>query len=47
MLVDKQNNEYRISEFAPIKELFESKIERFIIPQAIERIKEYLGKLGD
>ncbi len=45
MLVDKQNNEYRISEFAPIKELFENKIEKFLIPQTIERIKEYLDKL--
>lgn len=45
MLLDKQNNEYRISEFASIKELFENKIERFIVPQTIERIKEYLQKL--
>ena len=47
MLVDKQNNEYRISEFAPIKELFENKIEKFLIPQTIERIKEYLDKLEE
>tara|TARA_Y100000310_G_C20464210_1_gene706825 strand:+ start:229 stop:678 length:450 start_codon:yes stop_codon:yes gene_type:complete len=47
MLVDKQNNTYRISEFAPIKELFENKIEKFLIPQTIERIKEYLNKLED
>lgn len=45
MLIDKQNNEYRISEFASLKELFESKIENFLIPQTIERIKEYLEKL--
>jgi hypothetical protein len=45
LLVDKQENKYRISEFAPLSELFESKIERFIIPQTIERIKEYLDKL--
>jgi hypothetical protein len=45
MLVDKQENKYRISEFAPISELFENKIEKFLIPQAIERIKEYLSML--
>ena len=45
MLVDKQENQYRISEFASLSELFENKIEKFLIPQSIERIKEYLGKL--
>ncbi len=45
MLVDKQENQYRISEFAPLSELFEAKIERFLVPQTIERIKEYLAKL--
>ena len=45
MLVDKQENKYRISEFAPLSELFEKKIENFLIPQTIERIKEYLEKL--
>ena len=45
MLVDKQENQYRISEFASLSELFESKIEKFLIPQSIERIKEYLCKL--
>ncbi|MEK6928218.1 MAG: hypothetical protein AABX11_07330 [Nanoarchaeota archaeon] len=47
MLVDKQENQYRISEFAPISELFENKIEKFLIPQTIDRIKEYLNKLDD
>ena len=46
MLVDKQENKYRISEFAPLSEIFEAKIENFLIPQTIERIKEYLGKLN-
>jgi hypothetical protein len=45
MLVDKQENQYRISEFAPISEIFENKIEKFLVPQTIERIKEYLLKL--
>jgi len=46
MLVDKQENKYRISEFAPLSEIFEVKIENFLIPQTVERIKEYLGKLN-
>jgi len=45
MLVDKKENRYRLSEFAPLGEIFENKIERFLIPQTVERIKEYLGKL--
>ncbi len=45
MLVDKQENKYRLSEFAPLTEIFETKIEKFLIPQMIERIKEYLKKL--
>ncbi len=45
MLADKQENKYRLAEFAPLSEIFESKIEKFLIPQTIERIKEYLGKL--
>jgi len=46
MLVDKAENKYRISEFASLSELFENKIEKFLIPQTVERIKEYLSKLN-
>ena len=45
LLADKQENQYRISEFAPLSELFENKIEKFLVPQTIDRIKEYLVKL--
>lgn len=45
MFVDKNNNLYRLSEFEPLGEIFEKKIEQFLIPQTVERIKEYLGKL--
>ena len=47
LLADKKDNKYRLSEFAPISEIFSSKIERFLIPQMIERIKEYLVKLDN
>lgn len=45
MIVDKQENQYRMSEFEPLHHIFETKIEKFLIPQIIERIKEYLEKL--
>jgi len=47
MLVDKKRNLYRLSEFEPLSEIFQKKIEQFIIPQTIERIKEYLEKLDN
>jgi hypothetical protein len=46
LFVDKAENKYRISEFATLSEIFESKIERFLIPQMTERIKEYLVRLN-
>lgn len=45
MLVDKRNNLYRISEFESLSEIFEKKINGFLIPHTVERIKEYLKKL--
>ena len=45
MLIDKQENKYRISEFSSLSEIFEQKIENFLIPQTISRIKEYLNRL--
>jgi hypothetical protein len=47
MLVDKKNNLYRLSEFAPLSEIFEEKIEKFLVPQTVGRIKEYLARLED
>ena len=47
MLVDKKENKYRISEFSSLSEVFETKVEKFLLPQAIERIKEYFKKLED
>lgn len=45
MIVEKKNNLYRISEFATLHDLFEQKIEKFLIPQTVSRIKEYLIEL--
>jgi len=45
MLVDKQQNLYKMSEFETLGRIFEQKIEKFLVPQTIERIKEYLSAL--
>jgi hypothetical protein len=45
MLVEKKNNLYNLAEFASLEEIFESKIEKFLIPQTVERIREYLAEL--
>jgi len=42
MLIEKKNNLYNLSEFETLKNIFESKIEKFVIPQTVERIREYL-----
>lgn len=45
MIAEKLENKYRLSEFMPVSEIFTTKIEKFFVPQIIERIKEYLVKL--
>lgn len=45
MLIDKVENSYYISEHNSLKEIFKNNIERFVIPQIVERINEYLDEL--
>lgn len=45
MLIDKKNNLYNLTEFSSMSEIFQEKIEKFLIPQTVERIKEYLAEL--
>ncbi len=45
MLIEKSENKYYLSEHSSLIEIFENSIEKFIIPQTIERIKEYLREL--
>jgi len=45
MIAEKLENKYRMSEFLPISEIFTTKIEKFLVPQIIERTKDYLNKL--
>ncbi len=42
MLIEKRQNLYNIKEFSSLNEIFEANFERFLIPQTIARIKEYL-----
>lgn len=45
MLIDKHDNNYYLTEHQSLKEIFEKNIEKFVLPQIIERIKEYLGEV--
>jgi len=44
-IVEKISNNYRISEFSNLKDIFEEKIERFYISSIVERVKEYLNEI--
>ncbi len=41
-LVESINNEYRITEFNNLEEIFSERIEKFMLPNIISRVKEYL-----
>ena len=41
-LIETNANLYRISEFAPLAELFNDKIEKFLLQSFVARVKEYL-----
>ncbi len=45
MLIEKKNNLYNLAEFSSLEEIFQERIEKFLIPQTVERIKEYLAEL--
>ena len=44
-LVEKINNNYRITEFEKVGTLFEEKIEKMYLPSIIQRVKEYCKAL--
>ena len=47
LLVEKVRNSYRITEFADLSENFENKIEQFILPTIVGRVKEYFHKVDN
>ena len=47
LLVEKRLNAYRISEHSSLHEIFEEKIEKYLLPSITSRIKEYLKKIDE
>ena len=46
-ILEKVANNYRINENASLSELFEEKIEKFLLPSITSRIKEYAKKIDE
>ncbi|MFW6231039.1 MAG: hypothetical protein ACOC32_03370 [Nanoarchaeota archaeon] len=46
-LVEKVRNSYRIAEFGRVSEIFEDKLQKYIIPSIIDRVREYNRKIDD
>ena len=44
-LIEKTENKYSLLEHLSIKEIFQNNIEKFILPQILQRINEYLEEL--
>lgn len=40
--VEKVKNRYRITEFSSLEEIFDEKIEKFLMPSLLNRVKEYI-----
>ena len=47
LLIEKRLNAYRIVEHSNLNEIFEEKIEKFLLPSINSRIKEYLRKIDE
>ena len=47
LLIEKRLNAYRITEHSSLNEIFEEKIEKFLLPSINSRIKEYLKKIDE
>jgi len=47
LLVEKIKNCYRITEFSRLQDTFEEKIEKYILPTIVSRIKEYHKVIDD
>lgn len=45
MIIERTGNEYYLSEGGSLLEIFENSVEKFLLPQIVSRIKEYLGEL--
>ena len=45
MIIEKNNNLYHLTEFESLHEIFNNKIQKFIINPSIQRINDYLSEL--
>ena len=45
MLVESSENKYKVAEFESLENLFEEKINNFLLPSIVGRVKEYLQAL--
>jgi len=46
-LVETNANLYRITEFGNLNEIFEEKVENFVLTQVMSRVKEYMKKIDE
>ncbi len=46
-LIETNANLYRITEFSDISEIFEEKVENFILKSVLSRVKEYVKRLDE
>lgn len=46
-LVEKVKNKYRITEFSNMSETFSEKLEQFLLPSILLRVKEYFGAVDE
>lgn len=47
MIIEKVVNNYRITEFGKLSEVFSDKLERYLLSSIIHRVKEYTHKLDE
>ena len=46
-LVEKVKNKYRLAEFSKPGEIFEQKVEKFLLENTLSRVKEYFAKVDE
>ncbi|MFH1182439.1 MAG: hypothetical protein V1702_05755 [Candidatus Woesearchaeota archaeon] len=46
-LIEKIKTKYRITEFMPLAETFEEKVEKFLLSSTIQRVKEYFSAIDE
>jgi hypothetical protein len=46
-LVENFANGYRVTEFSQLSELFDERVERFVLQSVVQRVKEYVKKVDE